>query len=613
MKGHTFWSDLKNYRVLLLMLAPAVAFFLLFAYIPMAGIIIAFKHYDYAGGIFGSAWNGLDNFRFFFESGDAWRVTRNTALYNIAFIIVNNSLQIFAAIMLFEVGGKWFRKITQSALFLPYFISWVVVGAIAYNLLNYDIGTVNALLRGLGLEPVDIYNTPSYWPYILVLVSAWKGLGYGTVMYLAAITGIDTEMYEAAEIDGANIFQRIMKVTIPNLYPTIIILVLLAVGNIFRGDFGMFYNMIGNNGLLFSSTDVIDTFVFRSLITSNDIGMSAAAGVFQSVLGFVTIMTRTLLSVNTTKTAPCSKRIRSLVFQNGGNDMKQLDRKIFSGIGYVSLIFLAILCIFPFVLVVSSSFTEENKIITEGYQFIPTAFSTEAYSILFKYPEQMIQAYLVTIAVTIIGTLVGLFLTSMTAYALSRKDFKWRNKFSFFFFFTTLFSGGLVPWYLLMVNYLDMKDTLAALVIPMMLNVFYIIVMKSFMGSIPEAIVESAKIDGAGDFKIYARLILPLSKPALATIGLFLALAYWNDWYNALLFISNENLMPLQYYLYKMLGNMDGMRKAMMGAGAVVTTSIPTESLKMAMTVVATGPILLAYPFVQKYFVQGLTIGAVKG
>ncbi|HEY4430110.1 MAG TPA: ABC transporter permease subunit [Paenibacillus sp.] len=291
MKGHTFWSDLKNYRVLLLMLAPAVAFFLLFAYVPMAGIIIAFKHYDYAGGIFGSAWNGLDNFRFFFESGDAWRVTRNTALYNIAFIVVNNSLQIFAAIMLFEVGGKWFRKITQSALFLPYFISWVVVGAIAYNLLNYDIGTVNALLRGFGLDPIDIYNTPAYWPYILVLVSAWKGLGYGTVMYLAAITGIDTEMYEAAEIDGANIFQRIRKVTIPNLYPTIIILVLLAVGNIFRGDFGMFYNMIGNNGLLFSSTDVIDTFVFRSLITSNDIGMSAAAGVFQSVLGFATIMT----------------------------------------------------------------------------------------------------------------------------------------------------------------------------------------------------------------------------------------------------------------------------------------------------------------------------------
>ncbi|QGQ96026.1 sugar ABC transporter permease [Paenibacillus psychroresistens] len=290
MNRHGFWADVVKYRVILLMLAPAVLFYLLFAYVPMVGIILAFKHYDYAGGIFGSPWNGLDNIRFFFESGDAWRVTRNTALYNIAFIIVNNGLQIFAAIMLFEVGGKWFRKITQSILFLPYFISWVVVGSIAYNLLNYDIGTVNVFIKAIGMEPIDIYNTPSYWPYILVIVSAWKLLGYGTVMYLAAITSIDTEMYEAAEIDGANIFQRVMKVTIPNLYPTVIILMLLAVGNIFRGDFGMFYNMVGNNGVLFSSTDVIDTYVFRSLITTNEIGMSAAAGVYQSVLGFVTIM-----------------------------------------------------------------------------------------------------------------------------------------------------------------------------------------------------------------------------------------------------------------------------------------------------------------------------------
>ena len=290
-----------------------------------------------------------------------------------------------------------------------------------------------------------------------------------------------------------------------------------------------------------------------------------------------------------------------------------LDRALFSGIGYVSLTLLAVLCIVPFLLVVSSSLTEESTIVVEGYQFLPLDFSTEAYSILFKYPQELINAYLVTISVTAVGTLLGLFLTSMTSYVLSRKDFKWRNGFAFYFFFTTLFSGGLVPWYLLIVNYLEMKDTFLALVIPMVLNVFYIIVMKSFMSSIPEAIVESAKIDGAGDFRIYAQLILPLSKPALATIGLFLALAYWNDWYNALLFVSNEKLVPLQYYLYKMLGNMDGMRKAMMSAGAVNTTSLPSEGLKMAMTVVATGPIMMAYPFIQKYFVQGMTIGAVKG
>lgn len=291
MKGHGFLRDVVKYRTILLMLAPAVLFYLVFAYIPMGGVVIAFKRFDYAGGVFGSPWNGLDNIRFFFESGDAWRVTRNTALYNMAFIVVNNVLQIFTAILLFEIGGKWFRKITQSVLFLPYFISWVVVGSIAYNFLNYDIGTVNVVLRAIGLAPIDIYNTPSYWPVILILVSAWKLLGYGTVLYLAAITGIDTEMYEAAEIDGANVFQRIRKVTIPNLYPTVIILVLLAIGNIFRGDFGMFYNMVGSNGVLFAATDVIDTFVFRSLITTNEIGMSAAAGLYQSILGFVTIVT----------------------------------------------------------------------------------------------------------------------------------------------------------------------------------------------------------------------------------------------------------------------------------------------------------------------------------
>ncbi len=292
---------------------------------------------------------------------------------------------------------------------------------------------------------------------------------------------------------------------------------------------------------------------------------------------------------------------------------RQADRLLLSIIGYTSLTILAVFCIFPFILVISSSLSDERRIIEEGFQFIPTAFSLEAYNILFQYPADMIQAYVVTIGVTVIGTALGLFLTSMTAYVLSRRDFKWRSHFSFYFFFTTLFSGGLVPWYLLIVNYLQLKDTLIVLILPILLNVFYMIVMKTFMGSIPDAITESAKIDGAGDFLIFWKLILPLAKPALATIGLFIALGYWNDWYNALLFVSHENLMPLQYYLYRMLGNMDGMRRAMQESGAVLTVSLPTESLKMAMTIVATGPILLAYPFIQRYFVQGLTIGSVKG
>ncbi|KAA8997184.1 carbohydrate ABC transporter permease [Paenibacillus spiritus] len=312
-------------------------------------------------------------------------------------------------------------------------------------------------------------------------------------------------------------------------------------------------------------------------------------------------MSTTAIDRNLTGAAPAGKK------------KIQKDRLILSIVGYTSLALLALFCLLPFWLVVSSSLTDEKAITLNGFRLIPPTFSTEAYHLLFKYPADMLHAYGVTISVTAIGTVLGLFLTSMTAYVLARKDFKWRNHFSFYFFFTTLFSGGLVPWYLLIVNYLHLKDTMLALIIPMLLNVFYIIVMKSFMSGIPEAIAESAKIDGAGDFRIYRSLIIPLSKPVLATIGLFIALGYWNDWYNALLFVSKSELMPLQYYLYKMLGNMDGMRKAMMQAGAVVNTNLPTESLKMAMTIVATGPILLAYPFVQKYFVQGMTIGAVKG
>ncbi|MDR6553174.1 carbohydrate ABC transporter permease [Paenibacillus qinlingensis] len=291
----------------------------------------------------------------------------------------------------------------------------------------------------------------------------------------------------------------------------------------------------------------------------------------------------------------------------------QKDRLLLSAIGYVILIFMALLCIIPFWIVLASSFTDENTIRLSGYSLIPKLFSTEAYRIIFEFPEAILRAYGVTITVTVVSTVLGLFLTAMTAYVLCRKDFKWRNHFAFYFFFTTLFSGGLVPWYLLIVNYLDLKNNLIVLILPTLVNVFNILVMRSFMSGIPDAISESAKIDGAGDFRIFRSLILPLSKPALATIGLFIALSHWNDWYMALLFISDEKLMPLQYYLYKMLGNLEGMRDAMLGSGGGMTVTIPGESLKMAMTVVATGPIILAYPFIQKYFVKGLTIGAVKG
>jgi len=277
-------------RTLLLMLIPAVVLVFVFSYIPMGGIILAFKKYRYNLGFWGSEWVGFDNFRFFFLSGQAWYVTRNTVLYNIAFLLVNTTFQISFAVILSEIHARIFKKTIQSFMFLPYFISWVIVAAIAYNLLNYENGSLNVLLRSIGMEPVNVYGTPAYWKYILVTFKAWKSVGYGMVVYLATITGMDPELGQSAEIDGANIFQRIRYITFPNIIPTLIILTLLSVGQIFRGDFGLFYQLVGNNGLLFDATDIIDTYVFRSLLQSSETGMAAAAGFYQSFLCFVTIM-----------------------------------------------------------------------------------------------------------------------------------------------------------------------------------------------------------------------------------------------------------------------------------------------------------------------------------
>lgn len=286
----SFTRALRKNRVLLMMLIPAFLYFFIFSYLPMSGAIVAFKSYNFREGIFGSPWVGFSNFEYFFKSGQAWTVTRNTILYNVGFIVVNTVLQMGLAIFISEIGGKYFKKVTQTAMFLPYFISWVVVGMIAYNFLNVDYGTVNTILNKLGMESINFYGTKWVWPIIITAFCAWKNVGYGTVLYLAAIMGIDQEIYEAAQIDGANIFQRIFKVTIPCLVPTLIILTLLSIGNIFRGDFQMFYQLVGNNGPLFPITDVIDTFTFRSLIQSGEVGMSAAAGLYQSVFCFITIV-----------------------------------------------------------------------------------------------------------------------------------------------------------------------------------------------------------------------------------------------------------------------------------------------------------------------------------
>lgn len=286
--------------------------------------------------------------------------------------------------------------------------------------------------------------------------------------------------------------------------------------------------------------------------------------------------------------------------------------KVFNILSYTLVGFVALICLLPFVFMISGSFSSEMAIRLHGYSIFPREFTLEAYKTVFRFPEKIIHAYGVSIFITTVGTVVGLFVLTMAAYVLSRRDFKYRNAISFYFYFTTLFSGGMISTYIFYIQYLHLKDSLWALILPGMLSVFNMLIMRSFISGIPSSLIESAKLDGASEFTIFMRIILPLSKSGLATIGLFMALHYWNDWYNAMLYINSESKYPLQYMLYDMLNQAQALARIAAQAGIQVE-NLPTNTIKLAMAVVATGPIVLVYPFVQKYFVKGITVGAVKG
>ncbi|MBB3108140.1 putative aldouronate transport system permease protein [Paenibacillus phyllosphaerae] len=284
---------------------------------------------------------------------------------------------------------------------------------------------------------------------------------------------------------------------------------------------------------------------------------------------------------------------------------------VFTTISYTLVGLIALICLIPFIVLVAGSFSSETSVLRDGYWFWPRELSLDAYQFIFRYPGDVLQAYKVSLIITVVGTAVSLFISSMTAYVLCRKELKYRNGLTFFLFFTTLFSGGLAPFYIWISKNLHMQNTYLVLILAPMFNVMYILILRAFIqGSVPEPLIESAKIDGAGDLRIFLQMVLPLTKPALASIGVFTALAYWNDWWTAMMFTSKESLVPLQYLLYKMLSSIN-LTGAM--AQHIQAADQPKETFKLAMTVIATGPVVLVFPFVQRYFVSGITIGAVKG
>lgn len=286
----SIWRVMRKYWVFYAMMLPAIVVLVINNYIPMFGTLIAFKDINYQKGIWGSDWAGLSNFKYLFATETAWIITRNTLLYNSAFIVLTLVISVAFAIMFNEMRSRLLSKFHQSAMFLPYFLSWVVVSYLVYGFLSNEHGFINqTVLPFLGMKPIEWYSQSQYWPVILVVVKIWKEIGYTTVIYMAAIIGIDQEYYEAALIDGASKWQQIRKITIPLISPVIIVMTLLQIGRIFNADFGLFFQVTRNAGALYSTTQVIDTYVYQTFLAIGDIGMSSAAGLVQSVVGFTLI------------------------------------------------------------------------------------------------------------------------------------------------------------------------------------------------------------------------------------------------------------------------------------------------------------------------------------
>lgn len=284
-------EKVKRWLPLYFMMLPGALYLIINNYIPMFGIAIAFKQVNFSKGIMGSPWVGLKNFEFLFKTEDAFLITKNTILYNLVFILLNTFLSILFAIFICDIANKRLKKVYQSAVLFPFLMSMVIVGYVVYAFFNMSTGIVNkSILPALGMDPIMWYNEPEYWPAILIFVNAWKGVGYGCLLYISSINGIDPTYYEAAELDGAGKLKQIWYITLPFIVPTIITLTLLNIGKIFYSDFGLFYQVPRNSGPLFPTTNVIDTYVFRGLMQQNNIGMSSAAGAYQSIVGFILVL-----------------------------------------------------------------------------------------------------------------------------------------------------------------------------------------------------------------------------------------------------------------------------------------------------------------------------------
>lgn len=511
----------KHYYI---MLIPALLWLFFFSIVPMFGIVMAFQDYNPGQGILHSKFVGLANFEYMFQMSDITQVLRNTVVIAVGKIIGNIIIPLVFALLLNELALKKLKRPIQTIVYLPYFLSWVILAKIVLNIFGYT-GPVNQIIEFFGGEAVNFFGEAKIFQPLVIGTDIWKGFGYNTVVYLAAILGVDGSLYEAAAVDGCGRFKRIWHVTLPGIKTTVALLAILSLGNILNAGFDQIYNLY--NPLVYSTGDIIDTWVYRAGLQNLQYSLATAVGLFKSV---------------------------------------SMREKLHFG------------------------------------RLVSTCMGETAF----------FGSFLVSIKRVLLGTGMSMVCILMAAFPLSRtkKQFPKRDIFMWIFVFCMLFNGGTVPWYITMKNY-HLMDNIFGLVLGTGLQVFNVILAVNFFKNLPVELEEACFVDGGGPWRNLISIYVPLAKPMVATVALFTMVMYWNEFFQGMVLSTRQTSYPLQTYIQQMVVTLDySTMNVDQIAQAMKLNNLSLDSAKIFIAMI---PVLIVYPFLQRYFVEGITLGSVKG
>lgn len=612
--GRSFWKQLRKQKTLVLMALLPVIMVIIFKYIPMYGILIAFKNYKSAKGVWGSKW--LDplfkNFITFFKNVNCWQIIWNTFRVGALTLLFTFPAPIIFAVLLNELRGKTYKKVVQTVSYIPHFISVVVICSML-NGFGSTSGLFNDIRELLGMARVDMNNGSKYFLLMYVGSAVWQGIGWGSIMYLSALSNVDTSLYDVANIDGANRWQKIKNIIWPTIMPTTTVLLIMNVGNVLNSDYTKVLLM--QNDTNRSELEVIGTFVYQKGIVEGKFSYSTAVNLFVSIICFILVFGANMITRKVNPETVFGREesemsLRKTKKQAQPESKIYIGSKVFDVFLILFMLILSVIFLYPFLNVVATSLSSNRMITTGQVTFFPRELMVDGYKMLFK-EQNILGAYWNTIVIAVGTMVISLSLTSLMAYVMMVPDFVLRKQLSVFLLITMFFSGGTVPTYLLIQN-LGLYNSWWSLILPNAVTAYNVFVYRSFYKGISPEIREAARIDGAGDLKILTKIYVPLSKALYATFGLFSVVGVWNSYYEALLYIKDPGKQPIQMLLRKIVftsgtANMADSQQ-MISNGAMNQLNV-----QYACVIATIGPILLVYPFIQKYFAQGMQVGAVKG